>query len=250
MAQWRVEEKVKELGYPQPDFPFHPHITLGRFPREWADDDADRTRLIIKDWSPPEPVEWTVGGFCCILLGRLCHAKHVTLLTALADGHSIALHGWRYGGNMGSSIALDCLNCGESFQAVRITAKYCGGTCRQQFNRQANGLAKGPAENLKIKVEISRVAAVVKSLRKKFSLEDLIISDLTGELQDAFDSLDEVVNPLCEQCEKPADGWDEILLCRRCEITHHDMYCGSCETRRPSVKSDNAFCLKCENGES
>ena len=151
---------------------------------------------------------------------------------------------------MGSPIALDCVNCGESFQAVRITAKYCGGTCRQQFNRRVNGLAEGPAENLKIKVEISRVSAVVKSLRKKFSLEDLISSDLTGELQDAFDSLDEVVNPLCENCEKPADGWDEILMCRRCEITVHDMYCGSCETRRPSVKSDNAFCLKCEKGES
>ena len=222
---------------------------------------------------------------------------------------------------MGSPIALDCVNCGESFQAVRITAKYCGGTCRQQFNRRVNGLAEGPAENLKIKVEISRVSAVVKSLRKKFSLEDLITSDLTGELQDAFDSLDEVVNPLCENCEKPADGWDgillartaenlkikveisrvsavvkslrkkfsledlitsdltgelqdafdsldevvnplcencekpadgwdEILLCRRCEITIHDMYCGSCEIRRPSVKSDIAFCLKCEKGES
>ena len=47
---------------------------------------------------------------CCILLGGLCHDKHVTVLTALADEHSIALHGWRYGGNMGSSIALDCLN--------------------------------------------------------------------------------------------------------------------------------------------
>ena len=62
LAQWRVGERVKELGYPQPDFPFHPHITLGRLPHEWVDDDADRTRAIIEVLRPPEPVEWTVGG--------------------------------------------------------------------------------------------------------------------------------------------------------------------------------------------
>ena len=61
LAQWRVEERVKELGYPQSDFPFHSHITLGRLPRGWVDD-AGRTRAIIEVLRPPEPVEWTVGG--------------------------------------------------------------------------------------------------------------------------------------------------------------------------------------------
>ena len=152
---------------------------------------------------------------------------------------------------MSNPFDLACQDCGAMFQASRITARYCGGTCRQRFNRRVSGMAEGPADKLNINIEISRVTAVVKSLREKFSLEDLIVSGLTEELQDALDELEAIVNPLCGSCEeKPADGWDEILMCRRCEIQQDDMYCWSCEVRRPSVKSEDALCKKCEKGDS
>ena len=146
-------------------------------------------------------------------------------------------------------IELACQECGKDFEARRATARFCGGTCRQRFNRRLNGLQGFVAENIRVKVEISRVAAIVRKLREKFSLETLIIED-TGELADAWDALDEVVNPRCEICEKPANAHDDVLLCRRCEISQNDEYCWKCETRRPSVKSNDALCAKCAADEA
>ena len=148
-----------------------------------------------------------------------------------------------------TAIELPCQECGKDFEARRATAMFCGGTCRQRFNRRLNGLQEAVAENVRIKVEITRVAAIVRNLRKRFSLEDLIIAS-TGELEDAWDALDEVVHPLCQLCEKPANAHDDILLCRRCEIAQNDEYCWKCETRRPSVKSEDALCAKCAADEA
>ena len=32
---------------------------------------------------------------------------------------------------------MDCLNCGETFKALRSTAKYCSSRCRVQYHRDA-----------------------------------------------------------------------------------------------------------------
>ena len=40
---------------------------------------------------------------------------------------------------MGNSTKRPCAWCGQEFQAQRVTAKFCGGTCRQRANRAGPG---------------------------------------------------------------------------------------------------------------
>ena len=40
---------------------------------------------------------------------------------------------------MGNSTKRPCAWCGQEFQTQRVTAKFCGGTCRQRANRAGRG---------------------------------------------------------------------------------------------------------------
>ena len=48
---------------------------------------------------------------------------------------------------MGNSAKRPCAWCGQEFQAQRVTAKFCGGTCRQRANRAGSG-AQGQSDSV------------------------------------------------------------------------------------------------------
>ena len=48
---------------------------------------------------------------------------------------------------MSNSTKRPCAWCGQGFQAKRVTAKYCGGTCRQRANRTGPG-AQGQSDSV------------------------------------------------------------------------------------------------------
>ena len=154
---------------------------------------------------------------------------------------------------MNKTFTAICLTCGKDFQASRTTATFCGGTCRQRFNRSINKLTapSQPATSASkpdIAAEIEKVYKTVHAFTERFSAIDLLAEDI-GPLDMAIEDLQDIVNPTCEDCERPADGWINIELCRRCETRAYDLRCEECDTRRPSVASDEMLCRKCEKGE-
>ena len=155
-------------------------------------------------------------------------------------------------GAMTRTFTASCLTCGKDFQALRTTATFCGGTCRQRFNRAINKLKAEaqPTEKTSkndIAAEIESVWNTVCAFTERFSAKDLLEED-TGPLEMALEGLHEILNPTCEHCgEKPADGWEEVEFCRRCEISIFDLRCDKCDTRRPSVASDDMLCRQCAN---
>ena len=155
---------------------------------------------------------------------------------------------------MAKTITVGCLGCFKYFQAQRATATFCGGTCRQRFNRamkkyraeeQTKSQSATSVIKLSVSAEIERVWNHVQAFTERFTLEDLLIEDI-GPLEMALEALNELVNPICEECEeKPANGWEDIKTCRRCEIQRWDLYCDECGSRRPSIASDEMLCRQC-----
>ena len=137
-----------------------------------------------------------------------------------------------------------CVNCLKPFMPKRVTAKFCGGTCRQQWHRKQKNTPGTQAHiNAGIKGDIDSVYRTVQAFVNKYKLSDLAGADI-GPLEGALETLDQLFN--CEYCgERRADGWDNIELCRHCEIQVFELVCNQCETRKPSVKSDDQLCRQC-----
>ena len=137
-----------------------------------------------------------------------------------------------------------CVNCLTPFMPKRMTAKFCGGTCRQQWYRKQKNTPGTQAHiNAGIKGDIDSVYRTVEAFVDKYKLSDLTGADI-GPLEDALENLDQLFN--CEYCgERRADGWDSFELCRHCEIQVFELVCRQCETRKPSVKSDDQLCRQC-----
>ncbi len=142
------------------------------------------------------------------------------------------------------TMPLPCVNCLEPYQPLRSTSKFCSSNCRQQWHRKQKKIPGTEANaTAAIKAEISSVYKIVHTFTEKFSLKDLALAD-TGPLEDALEELTALFN--CEMCdERRADGWDNIELCRRCEIQTFELVCWQCEKRRPSVNSDDRLCRQC-----
>ena len=138
-----------------------------------------------------------------------------------------------------------CLNCLEGFEARRKTARFCGGTCRQRWNRRQRK-TPGTPQNIDAEVRdaIEALYRMVETFTRKYKLSDLAGAD-TGPLEDALETLGDLF--LCEYCgERKADGWDNIEYCKKCEIETFELLCWRCEKRKPSVKSDDQLCTRCE----
>jgi hypothetical protein len=147
-----------------------------------------------------------------------------------------------------------CLACGIAFQALRSTAVFCGGTCRQRFNR---ALRRWEAEHRpatsppkpNITADIALVRDSVDNLAQSLQ-GNLLFDEAISPLEEALEQLNEIVNPSCQSCgEKRADGWENVEYCRGCEITIFELRCQWCDTRRPSIKSDDMLCRQCAKGE-
>lgn len=121
---------------------------------------------------------------------------------------------------------------------------FCGGTCRQQWHRKQKKTPGTKAHiDAGIKADIDSVYRAVNAFIHKYSLRDLAGAD-TAPLEDALATLGGLFN--CENCDtRRANGWDNIELCRRCEIQIFELVCRQCETRKPSVKSDDQLCSQC-----
>ena len=160
---------------------------------------------------------------------------------------------------MAKTITVYCLSCGIRFEATRKTATFCGGTCRQRFNRAINAFnakltAEGllrptPTEPAKLEVAAGDIAAVctsINTLAEKVKGQ-FLFDEAISALSDALEILDGIVNPFCEICgERRADGWENIEYCRRCEIETFELVCSACEKRKPSVASEDMLCRQCE----
>ncbi len=159
---------------------------------------------------------------------------------------------------MPGSLTVTCIGCFKDFQASRKTATFCGGLCRQRFNRFQHKVrlecqpkpksdTQGRTMNEStMNALIEHVYQTVEAFAERVSVADLACADV-GPLEMASERLHELANPICAICEeREADGWEEITYCRRCEIQVFDLHCNQCDERRPSVKSDEGFCARCE----
>ena len=141
-----------------------------------------------------------------------------------------------------------CWTCSRYFEAKRSTAKFCGGTCRQRWNREQKRINKPrPTLDDEIKAGVDGIYTAVQTFTGRYKLSDLAGVDY-GPLLEALEDLDTFFD--CENCgERKANGWESIELCRKCEIETFELVCNECETRKPSVKSDDQLCARCEKGE-
>ena len=141
-----------------------------------------------------------------------------------------------------------CWTCSRRFEAKRSTAMFCGGTCRQRWNRKQKRTPGTPANlNAEIKAGIDGIHRAVQTFTSQYKLGDLAGVDYTA-LEEALETLDALFD--CEDCEeRKADGWENIEYCRKCEIEIFELVCGQCEKRKPSVKSDEQLCARCAKGE-
>ena len=142
------------------------------------------------------------------------------------------------------TMPVPCVNCLKPFIPKRVTAKFCGGTCRQQWRRkQQKTLGTKVNIDAVIKADIGSVYRAVTAFVDKYRLSDFAGAD-TAPLEDALATLGDLFN--CEYCDtRRADGWDNFELCRRCEIQIFKLVCRQCETRKPSVQSDDQLCRQC-----
>ena len=147
-----------------------------------------------------------------------------------------------------------CLTCGIAFQAQRKTAAFCGGTCRQRFNRVAQkadlpplmGRRKAKERGPSVAKEITAISSAVNAFTERHKGEYLL-DEVRDALRLAVEGLDEFINPLCAECdEREPNGWENLEYCRRCEAALFDLRCVNCNTRRPSVNSDAMLCVQCE----
>lgn len=140
-----------------------------------------------------------------------------------------------------------CEQCDAPFLAKRKTARFCGGTCRQRWNREQKRTPGTPQNaEAEVKADIQAVREVISSFTKKYKLSDMAGTDY-APLEDALEELGWFFD--CEQCgERKANGWENIELCRRCEIQTFELVCWRCEKRKPSIKSDDQLCATCERG--
>lgn len=145
-------------------------------------------------------------------------------------------------------IIVICENCLQEFEAARSTARFCGGTCRQQWNRKAKAAPEPePGPDAEVRADVDAVTGAIDVLTGRRSLSDLD-EDMVLSIREAIEALTEIL--LCENCgERPANGWESPEYCRRCEIEVFELVCGECDRRKPSVKSDDMLCAKCERGE-
>ena len=143
-----------------------------------------------------------------------------------------------------------CCVCSNSFEARRKTARFCGGTCRQRWNREQQRINNPPAPPTlddEIKAGIGRIYRAIQAFTGRYKLSDLVGVEY-GPLLDALETLDALFD--CEDCgERRANGWENIELCRKCEIQTFELVCNECEKRKPSVRSEDQLCAKCEKGE-
>ena len=58
--QVAAEDAINALGYPPEQWPFRPHITLGRPRRSVSDAQLGRIGAVVSDLAPPAPVSWRV----------------------------------------------------------------------------------------------------------------------------------------------------------------------------------------------
>ena len=146
------------------------------------------------------------------------------------------------------ALAAICWTCSREFEAKRSTAMFCGGTCRQRWNREQKRLHGTPQNaDAEIRADIDRVYKAVQSFTGKYKLSDLAGVDY-ALLEDALETLDDLFQ--CENCgERKANGWENIELCRHCEIQVFELVCHECEKRKPSVRSDDQLCARCEKGD-
>ena len=166
----------------------------------------------------------------------------------------IALHTLhsQYGAT-GMAKTVSCLTCGISFQAQRTTAAFCGGTCRQRFNRGAqraglpplNGRRKVKEREPSVVKEITAIRSAVDAFTARHEGEYLL-DVVRDALRSSIEDLNQFIHPLCTDCEREANGWENLEYCRRCEISIFDLRCANCDTRRPSVASDAMLCRQCE----
>lgn len=143
------------------------------------------------------------------------------------------------------TLPLPCFNCEAPFYPKRSTGKFCGPTCRVQWHRKQKR-TPGTPQNVaaEVKADIEVVYQAVHGFINKYKLSDMGGSDY-GPLEEALEDLGAFFD--CEQCgERKADGWENLELCRRCEIETFELVCWQCEKRKPSVKSDDMLCATCE----
>ena len=147
-----------------------------------------------------------------------------------------------------------CIYCGIAFEAQRKTAAFCGGTCRQRFNRVAQraglpplmGRGKAKERGPSVTQEITAINSAVNAFTERHKGEYLP-DEVRDALRRAVEGLDDFVNPVCAECdERDPNGWENLEYCRRCEVDLFDLRCAKCDTRRPSVNSDDMLCRQCE----
>ena len=143
------------------------------------------------------------------------------------------------------TMPLPCLYCMQPFLPKRSTAKFCGGTCRQRWNRKQKQTPGTPQSiEAETKADIDNLNRAIQGFTSRYKLGDLAGVDF-APLEDALEELSNFF--LCENCdERRANGWDSVEYCRKCEIDIFELRCAECETRKPSVKSDDMQCRQCE----